>query len=484
MRGDERVNIGSGGSQQGTIKIDTLEKYELTMNEKQRQLHRLRDVAYILYGGAVGGGKSVALVMDIFYTALLNEYNRIYFCRKRFSDLKISTLLTFKDWFPEELILEHNKTDKVIRLRNMTEIYYGGLDDEKDVKKLASSEFGAIYVDQGEELEENEFNMLASRLRLKLKGGKHPEYRLIITCNPHQGWLKHRFILNPGKDYRFIQALPRDNEKNLPESYLPRLQEIYKNRPELYKAYVEGSWDEVSGGNLVIQSSWLDQCIDNKVLNLDYQGIKRVVSCDPARFGDDETVNYVIEDYKVVEQEIYGQRSTMETAGQLVRLRKRRMANLIPIDAIGIGGGIVDRLVELGEPVYPIASNEVAKDPDKYKNLKAQMWWEVADKFRLKEASIPNDPVLKAQLSTITYDILSDGRIRLETKDVIKRRLGSSPNRADSLVMGLWAMQFADAVAEGFTGPVFSKKVIFSGRAGWVLFFSLLIKEILCGLIL
>ena len=57
------------------------------------------------------------------------------------------------------------------------------------------------------------------------------------------------------------------------------------------------------------------------------------------------------------------------------------------------------------------------------------------------------DMKLKGQLSTPTYDF-RNGRILIESKADIKKRLGNSPDRADAYINGLYALQFVEGVTK------------------------------------
>jgi len=55
---------------------------------------------------------------------------------------------------------------------------------------------------------------------------------------------------------------------------------------------------------------------------------------------------------------------------------------------------------------------------------------------------------LKVQLATPTYEF-RNGKILIESKSEIKKRLGCSPDRADAYVNGLYAMQFVEGQLVG-----------------------------------
>jgi hypothetical protein len=61
------------------------------------------------------------------------------------------------------------------------------------------------------------------------------------------------------------------------------------------------------------------------------------------------------------------------------------------------------------------------------------MWFSIRDWVR-KGGALPYSAQLKKELSTPTYT-MKDGRILLEPKDSIKKRLKSSPDKADALAL-------------------------------------------------
>jgi hypothetical protein len=54
------------------------------------------------------------------------------------------------------------------------------------------------------------------------------------------------------------------------------------------------------------------------------------------------------------------------------------------------------------------------------------------------EISIPDDPELKTEVSYTHYKTNSQMRIQIEAKDDIKKKIGRSPDRADSLALAFY----------------------------------------------
>jgi hypothetical protein len=312
-----------------------------------------------------------------------------------------------------------------------------------------------VIIDQAEEIDRGDFGLLFSTLRGKIKNDPQ-NYKFLMSANPAQCWLLD--IVNHAMDNSiYIPALPSDNPylPGGPSGYIETLKISYSYREELLEAYLHGNWQAISGHNLVIHPRWVDQAISHTDV-IDSEA--EIVTCDPARYGDDLTVMYVLgrgERIFIKDQMIYGQRSTMETAGHLVAMKERFNARLIIVDEIGIGAGICDRLRELHQPVMGVNSGNKPQDDiskQKYANIRAQMWWEAAQLFADEKVKLPNDHKLRQELINTQYEIAdSRGLIKLENKEDIKKRMGGkSPDRADAFVMGLYGMKFVSKPTEHF----------------------------------
>jgi hypothetical protein len=93
------------------------------------------------------------------------------------------------------------------------------------------------------------------------------------------------------------------------------------------------------------------------------------------------------------------------------------------IDVPGVGGGVVDRLIELRLPVTPCNAGEAAIDKERFLNARAEDYWTMRELFENSEIDIdPDDDKLAAQLGSIKWGIDSRGRIKIESKDDMRKR--------------------------------------------------------------
>ena len=212
-------------------------------HERQIVFHKC-PATFKLYGGSMGGGKSVALCAEAIKLSLKYPGNRGYFARHQLVDFKRSTLVTFDQVCPPEFLRGHYRDERTILFRNGSEILYGGLGGEEDIERIKSTEFGWFGIDEASETYEEMFIMLATRLRWKLRDGTAPRYHGILASNPEPGWVKERFVDQALDDHAFIPALPRDNP-HLRAGYVKDLAKMFSK--EWAARYLDGSWDVFEG---------------------------------------------------------------------------------------------------------------------------------------------------------------------------------------------------------------------------------------------
>ncbi|HCX87884.1 MAG TPA: hypothetical protein DG761_07650 [Gammaproteobacteria bacterium] len=400
----------------------------------------------VLYGGAKGGGKSVLLCLWAYHHArdLANRYgigpNRYpptvgFLGRRRSVDFSNTTLETWKSFIPADGY-ELRLQAKEIVIEGRVKLKFGGMDDSESVRKFNSAEYGFFCIDQAEELEADMVGMLRGTLRLRLANQDVP-IKELYTCNPAQCYLKREFIDMQKPGQRFIRALPADNEF-LHADYISNLERAFSHRPELLAAYLHGSWSIMAGFDVVIHDRWVAEALAREIH--EQRGAK-FLSCDVARYGDDETVVYLMQDCDILKEWIYGQRDTYWTANLLHAKAIEHNVSAVCIDEVGLGAGSVDALRPLAGGQYlVIGINGAARSsqPERYANLRAEMWDTTARKFEEGAIELNHDEEeLRRQLSVPRFEF-RHGKVLVQAKDKIKKALGRSPDRADCYVQGCY----------------------------------------------
>ena len=179
------------------------------------------------------------------------------------------------------------------------------------------------------------------------------------------------------------------------------------------------------------------------------------VGLDVARHGVDKTVmayRYDMDDGQKIIGKIdkYSHMDTMQTAGITMNLLKNTTDTQVLIDAIGIGAGVYDRCAEVYPyRVYAFIAGEGTTQTDlsglwSFADKRSAGWWtlrELLDPSNGNEIGLPPDDDLSGDLSSPTWRVLSNGRIRVESKDSIKDRLHRSTDTGDAVVQAFCAVE-------------------------------------------
>src|SRR4051794_19885551 len=219
--------------------------------------------------------------------------------------------------------------------------------------------------------------------------------------------------------------------------------ERYGPDSAMYVSRVLGRFPESSADTL-IPLSWVLAAVERwrertelmKQGIATVQGSDKVLGVDIARFGTDRTCRTYREGAYVHWQRVTQQESLMQTAGRVAADLADLPGAKANLDVIGLGGGVVDRLVELHLPATGVNVAEKAADPERFANVRAEAYWHLRTLFETGQIMIPEDDELINELTQLKYKIVnSNGTIRLEEKEEMKKRLGKSPDLSDSLML-------------------------------------------------
>jgi hypothetical protein len=121
----------------------------------------------------------------------------------------------------------------------------------------------------------------------------------------------------------------------------------------------------------------------------------------------------------------------------------------VKLDTIGVGWGVVSILQKWAEEgkhkslIVPVNVSERAKDPEKFRNVRAELWWNgrallQPDATGRQNVRLDVDRKVLSQLAGPTFKADSAGRIQIESKMEMKRRGVTSPDRAEAVLLALY----------------------------------------------
>ncbi len=155
------------------------------------------------------------------------------------------------------------------------------------------------------------------------------------------------------------------------------------------------------------------------------------IGVDVARFGGDNTQIYKRVGSKVTDHKQFVSMDTQFVAKEVWQIAKMNPSVSIKVDDTGVGGGVTDRLRELGAKVAAVNFGGSPIDKKRYTSVADEMWFE----FPVNEVDIPDDRELMQELTGRQYDYEKDGRRKIEKKEEFRKRLGRSPDKADALLL-------------------------------------------------
>jgi hypothetical protein len=258
------------------------------------------------------------------------------------------------------------------------------------------------------------------------------------------------------KSRTFISAQIEDNPYLMATGYKARLQSLPEplRSQMLYGDFSAGVQD---AEQQTIPSSWVKMAQERWRVKKKQDCDLSCIGIDVARGGVDRTVLTFRFGPFVSQQIILKGTDTKESAPIVDIVRKYNSNQAVcNVDVIGVGAAVYEALKLAGFPTVGLNSSNKSTNRDKsgmfgFANKRAEWWWrfrESLDPETNPEIAIPDDAELRRELCTPRWHNTLHG-VQIESKEDVKKRIGKSTDKADSLV-------YAFAL-EGITKAKFSR---------------------------
>lgn len=275
----------------------------------------------------------------------------------------------------------------------------------------------------------------------------NPGCLVIMAANPTR--VEGTFYNAFGKDREIWESYTFNRAKLDPTKYpfldphFPERMAIkYGRDSNIYRVHVLGEFPCADPDTLI--PLWqVEAAVDREITPAEDDVV--VYGVDVARFGDDESVLVKRKGNLFFEMKSWRQKDTMQLSYEIHLQAKKDKPAKIFVDTIGVGGGVADRLRDLGWDAVDVNVSERPSVDDRFYRLRDQLWWNMKEVFEngtiaiTEECADPlkeGDSELVGQLSTVKYRLNpNDGKLRIETKDERKRRGLHSPDRAEAMLM-------------------------------------------------
>ena len=211
----------------------------------------------------------------------------------------------------------------------------------------------------------------------------------------------------------------------------------------LYESKVKANFPD-QGEDSLIPMTWVEAAMERWEDIDDNESTIREMGVDVAEFGGDESIIAKRFGRKCTELiPVVGDEMKLIS---YIRLHYHRHSmDCVKVDGIGVGHPVISRAKEIGLNALCVKSSwspcEEDEMEESFANLRAQLYWNLRCLLDPNRAinpfpiGLPRDEMLLQELSEIKWKPDGKGRIQIEDKDAIRKRMGRSPDRADAVVI-------------------------------------------------
>lgn len=410
----------------------------------------------VLYGGRASSKSWEFAGMA---ASIGQQYKTRFLCVRRYQNkIKDSVYTLISAQIDNFGMPGYNVMATEIHHANGTDFTFYGIERNTDeIKSFEGADI--LWIEEAHNLTKDQWDILEPTIR-------KANSEVWLSFNPRlvTDFVYQRFVVNPPPSTRVRLINYTENpflSITMRDVIEARKDEDYEEYEHIYLGIPKSDDDSA-----VIKRSWIEAAVDAHIkLDMDLSGA-RSVGYDVADSGEDKNaaigfdgcICVEVDEWKAPEDDLS---QSAKRAWALVQ------GGRLIYDSIGVGAHVGSTLKNQGvtRDYYKFNAAGAVVNPDreyspkiknreKFENLKAQAWQDVADRFRntfnavnkgMKypaselislSSDLPKLERLKTELSTPRRSYSKRGLDMLETKDQLAKRGIASPNLADGFIMG------------------------------------------------
>lgn len=412
----------------------------------------------MLLAGSIRSGKTYVCIAILLMLAKIFPRSKWLVVRKDWPKLRSTTMEVFRQLCPPEFLANpkmavNEKTHESVFKNGSRLIWI--TEPPSPTDKFASAKglyINGAFPDEADGLHPDFLKAIKTRLgsfkgswAINAETGEkvYPPACLLMTCNPNQGPLKEDFYLRAENgtlpERHYFQNLTIEENPYISKE---DMEEFKDWEEDLFNKFIKGSWDAMDEPKQLIPWKYINQC----AAPVESESEDYYLGVDVARQGSDKLVYLLIKgsNIETIETQSYTE-NTMEIVSRVEWFMSEYMipADCVAIDGVGIGAGVVDRLFEKGIYVTNFIGNASPTTQPwstvfSFKNLKAQGYWTLKDKLKVKAFGNLTNATLKSELASI-WKYTDEKDIAVDSKEKYRIRNGKSPDYSDAFMYACWA---------------------------------------------
>ena len=426
----------------------------------------------ILFGGGAGGSKTFLICLLAVLRCRDYPGVREGLGRKELKQLKRTTVATLLHKVHPALGIKQSdfklNLDEGITYKNGSQILFLDLayqPSDPDMASLGSLELTDAFIDEAGEIHKKAADTLGSRVNRWMNEEHGIVGKTVLSCNPSQNFLRSDYYepydrMGGGriqkwahgevwiKDqlvpaYRaYIRSTVGDNSF-IDANYIENLKQL---PPQERKRLYVGDWNYADDDDSLFPSLLLDKGTAYQLPEPEEGIFNKFIGVDVSDKGKDQTIATLVEngiivtqrELKISEEDKKSEKPlSYLLADELIKFAqqngfKPNFAKNIAVEGNGVGVGIRDALRIRGWYIEVYEATGLSRSQGYY-NFMLDM-----DAGAIKVLHGIDDGVLRQQLAAHTYE-MENQRPKVIKKDLLKMKLGRSPDNADSAMIANWA---------------------------------------------
>ncbi len=383
----------------------------------------------VIYGGRASG-KSFGAALHLIN--MTSEIKLKVLCIRQFqNNIKESVYTLLKDIIYDlELQEEFEILSHIIRhkITGSEFVFYGIARNFMEIKSFEGADI--CYIEEAHALTHEQFSVIDPTIRKE-----NSEIYIVFNPQNRSDYIFQEFVEHEKKN-SIVLNLNYPANPYLSNTMKNIIDEAKREDLEEYEHIYLGVPRE-GDDNALFSYDEIEKAMDNSLeamKDVDMTGVF-TYAADIGRFGKDHSVITKRKGFRIYDLKEKKGCNTMEIANLInsMYLTESRPPNAIFVDTIGIGAGVKDKLDEIGRRSIEANVSMRADSEDLYYNKRAECYFLLRD-FVRKGGKLPDDPALKEELLAIRYIYNNtNGKILIQPKDEIKKILGRSPDKSDSV---------------------------------------------------
>ncbi len=401
---------------------------------------------YKLYYGGRAGGKSFAFA-DALLTLATSRKLLIACVREVQSSIKDSVYKLIADRIAYYGLVEYRLyEDRIVNLKNKSKFIFKGIMEHnaQNIKSLEGVDI--CWCEEAQKISARAWEILNPTIR---KPGA--EIWLSLNREEEADPVWKALALKPD-DETIVRKVNYYDNPYCPENMIKLAQKMKAENYDEYLHVWEGEPRREAGNHLIGRAE-VFRAMEAKA-DVSPAAAPLILGVDVARFGDDKTAVCFRRGRQVYALKTFAKLDVVQVAHLVAGMIAEEKPARVCIDIGGLGAGVYDILAAEGfaEAVMPVNFGEKADNPERYVNRRAEMWHRLAEWLKSPlPVSLPAIDGLVEDLTAPLKMFDSLGRLQLEAKAEIKKRLGRSTDMGDALAL-TFAIQNAEYLLGGYGG--------------------------------